>query len=195
MFYKKMETKMVTYIYFWGHKQYGQTLGKECLSQWYDRPFTHEGVTFPTCEHWMMYQKALLFKDTKTAETILTAQTPNEVKKLGRQVANFIANRWDEHKYEIVKAGNFLKFTQHKDLAAYLCQNPAGDIQFVEASPYDTIWGIGLKANDSRAKDPSKWLGQNLLGKALTDVRHELLANNSVNEPMSTRYPAFLSKL
>ena len=44
----------------------------------------------------------------------------------------------------------------------------------MEASPYDTIWGIGLAAEDPRAKDPSQWRGQNLLGFALMEVRDEI---------------------
>jgi ribA/ribD-fused uncharacterized protein len=47
----------------------------------------------------------------------------------------------------------------------------------VEASPYDPIWGIGLKFDDERAKNPMNWLGQNLLGFSLMTVRHYLSRN------------------
>ena len=46
----------------------------------------------------------------------------------------------------------------------------------VEASPQDKMWGIGLGAEDSRAKNYKTWNGKNLLGFALTDVR-ELIKN------------------
>jgi ribA/ribD-fused uncharacterized protein len=45
---------------------------------------------------------------------------------------------------------------------------------FVEASPMDTIWGIGLAADNKRAGDPTKWSGLNLLGFALMTVRAAL---------------------
>jgi ribA/ribD-fused uncharacterized protein len=44
----------------------------------------------------------------------------------------------------------------------------------VEASPSDRIWGIGLGASNPRANDPANWLGTNLLGFALMDVREAL---------------------
>ena len=47
-----------------------------------------------------------------------------------------------------------------------------GDAVLVEASPYDRIWGIWLKANEHSILQQRQ--GQNLLGFALMDVREEL---------------------
>lgn len=47
----------------------------------------------------------------------------------------------------------------------------------MEASPYDTIWGIGLDEEDAREIPIPEWKGQNLLGKILTEVRDEFLDN------------------
>lgn len=44
----------------------------------------------------------------------------------------------------------------------------------MEASPYDTIWGIGASAYDEEARDPRDWKGENMLGFALMEVRDEL---------------------
>ncbi len=49
-----------------------------------------------------------------------------------------------------------------------------GNKILVEASPYDTIWGIGMDANNLDRFDTSKWKGTNLLGKALMEVREKL---------------------
>jgi ribA/ribD-fused uncharacterized protein len=43
----------------------------------------------------------------------------------------------------------------------------------VEASTYDRIWGIGLMADDEKAKSPVTWQGENLLGFVLMDVREQ----------------------
>ena len=53
----------------------------------------------------------------------------------------------------------------------------SGEKTIVEASPYDVIWGIGLRADDPRALEPAKWRGVNLLGQALMQVRDELSAS------------------
>src|SRR5688572_23848615 len=53
----------------------------------------------------------------------------------------------------------------------------------VEASPADAIWGIGLAAEDPRAKDRNEWLGKNQLGQVLTEVREELMHQENKKEP------------
>ena len=49
-----------------------------------------------------------------------------------------------------------------------------GDRIFVEASPLDNIWGIGLEENAEGIEDPSYWLGLNLLGQALNLVKNKI---------------------
>ena len=46
----------------------------------------------------------------------------------------------------------------------------------VEASPCDTIWGIGMSELDNGVEDPHNWKGTNLLGFALMEVRDELMS-------------------
>jgi predicted NAD-dependent protein-ADP-ribosyltransferase YbiA (DUF1768 family) len=43
-----------------------------------------------------------------------------------------------------------------------------------EASARDKYWGIGTSADTSKANDPTKWPGKNVLGKMLADLRKEL---------------------
>ena len=78
----------------------------------------------------------------------------------------------DKFKYAIVLNGNWLKFSQNRELREFLLST--GDSVLVEASPYDNIWGIRLSANSPEAWDPFRWRGQNLLGFALMEVRDEL---------------------
>ena len=63
-----------------------------------------------------------------------------------------------------------------------------GNTILAETSPLDAVWGIGLRADDPRAKDPHKWRGKKLLGETLSAVRE---ANRDSKDgspyPASTR--------
>ncbi|AZA91643.1 Swarming motility protein ybiA [Chryseobacterium nakagawai] len=167
-FQKKQKIK---FLFFWGHTAKDE-ITKSCFSQWFTGNFEEDGIGYKTAEHYMMAGKARLFNDAETLEKILKAASPNQVKSLGRKVKNFDSKLWDEHKYEIVKQGNLLKFSQNKKYKDFLLST--GDKILVEASPYDTIWGIGMLETDSRAENPLLWNGENLLGFALMEVRDEL---------------------
>jgi hypothetical protein len=161
------------FLFFWGHTpEAGAALGKECLSQWYPAPFVLAEQRYATAEHYMMAEKARLFGDEGTASRIMASKHPAEVKKLGREVRDFDEGLWRERRFEIVAAGSFGKFSQNAELRAFL--STTGDRVLVEASPTDRVWGIGLVAADSRAKDPSAWRGLNLLGFALMHARARL---------------------
>jgi ribA/ribD-fused uncharacterized protein len=163
------------HLFVWGHEaRPGAPVGKQCLSQWYEAPFTEDGRTYPTAEHYMMVGKALLFGDGHTARRVLAARTPGEAKSLGRQVRGFDEDTWVANRVEVVVRGNLAKFGAHEDLRSYLLDT--GDRVLVEASPVDRIWGIGLAADDERVHDPAAWRGLNLLGEALMTVRERLRA-------------------
>lgn len=70
-----------------------------------------------------------------------------------------------------------LKFTQSEEARNELLNTKYLDKSFVEASPIDSIWGIGMGENDSNRLDTSKW-GLNLLGKCLDRIRQELQTQN-----------------
>ena len=151
----------------------GPGIGKHIFSQWQEElPFTEGGITFVTAEHYMMIGKARLFGDAPIIRKMIATSDPREVKKLGKQVANFDEGTWRDHRYGIVRQGNLLKFRQNEPALKFLLST--GSKVLVEASPYDDIWGIKLGEGDPRCFDPNQWQGTNLLGFALMDVREEL---------------------
>lgn len=116
----------------------------------------------------MMYHKAKLFGDKEIAAKILATNHPKDVKALGRQVSNFDKTVWEYNCDSIVIKGNLLKFSQNTKLLTLIQLH--SDKIFVEASPYDLIWGVGLHESDDLILDSSNWKGQNKLGNALTTV-------------------------
>lgn len=191
-----------TFLFFYGHKPPESGVNNSCFSQWYSRLFSVDDVDYQTAEHWMMAEKARLFNDHATLDEILNAETPKEAKAFGRKVRNFDPAVWDENKFDIVVRGNYEKFTQNEDLKNYLLAtsafvtsaDPPGynrqvreqplayqtkkmtetNVILVEAAGRDVIWGIGLGRDNPKALDPSTWRGRNLLGFALTVVRHKI---------------------
>jgi ribA/ribD-fused uncharacterized protein len=165
----------VKFLFFWGHQpERDGSIGKGCLSQWWPCSFVVDGVSFASAEHYMMWRKALLFDDPSTASRVLAASSPGAAKALGRQVSGFAESTWVASRMEIVVTANLAKFGQDPALRSYLLGT--GSRVLVEASPLDRVWGIGLEASDPRAADPSSWLGLNLLGEALMEVRSRLSA-------------------
>ncbi|KAL3420749.1 DUF1768-domain-containing protein [Phlyctema vagabunda] len=146
------------------------------LSQWYPSPFRGEdgSVIYKTAEQYMMHQKALLFSDADVAARILLAETPKEQKALGRQVKNFDEDIWIANRLRIVTEGSYHKFMHglqdNTDLRDKLLATENREL--VEAAPRDKIWGIGFSATNAE-KNRQKW-GQNLLGKALMEVRDQI---------------------
>lgn len=192
-----------TFLFFYGHKAPDHGVDDSCFSQWFARPFEIDGVTYGTAEHWMMAEKARLFRDREMLIEILNSDSPKEAKAFGRKVRDFDPAVWDEHKFEIVCRGNLEKFTQHEDLKNYLLAtssyipdgsptNFTGDqvkekpaayklansqttrVILVEAAGRDVIWGIGLGKSNPKSQSPMTWRGRNLLGFALTYVREQI---------------------
>jgi ribA/ribD-fused uncharacterized protein len=133
---------------------------------------TIDGIRYSCCEQYMMHQKALLFRDLTTAAKIMNTSSPKLQNQLGREVINYNDIIWDSRRFDIVFKGNLAKFSQNELLKSELLNT--GNRQFVEASPYDTIWGIGMGLDNPLINDPTKWKGLNLLGQVLNFVRDTL---------------------
>ena len=163
------------YLPFWGHRPPRDgSVNQSCFSQWFEAPFTIDGTRYASAEHYMMAGKARLFGDQDCLARILAADSPADAKRLGREIAGFDEARWNAERFGIVVDGNTAKFGQNAALGRYLLET--GDKVLVEASPVDAIWGIGLAADDPRARSPATWAGLNLLGFALMAARERLRA-------------------
>ncbi|AXN57782.1 hypothetical protein [Acinetobacter phage ABPH49] len=118
-----------------------------------ERPFfspRHErdGVKFYTGEHFMMYEKAKLFGDEEISKKILETFHPQEAKKLGRLVKGFNNDVWEYHREDIIFSIVYCRLVYDQHLRLSALNHRMDGRSFVEASPWDKIYGIGLKETD-----------------------------------------------
>lgn len=150
------------------------------FSQWFRCKFEVDNLIYNCAEQYMMEQKALFFNDGQIREEIMLAIRPKDQKALGRKVGNFDKNKWDLVARNIVYKGNYFKFKQNIGMLDILLQTKG--TLLVEASPSDTIYGIGLSESDPKRLDKKNWLGTNWLGEVLTKVREDFIANKYSEE-------------
>lgn len=127
-------------------------------------------ITFNCAEQFMMYCKAARFRDGDTQQQVLESDSPKEQKRLGRLIADFTDESWDQIKDKVVVAGNMAKFGQSAKLQRKLLAT--GDCLLVEAASSDRVWGIGYSAK--HAMFHRQHWGENRLGKALMQARKQL---------------------
>lgn len=95
---------------------------------------------------------------------------------------------WAARRFDLVTLGNLAKFEQDQALRHHLLST--GHDVLVEASPHDTIWGIGLGRDAPEATDPRSWRGQNLLGFALMRTRAVLRGDPGASAPEGSYLPS-----
>lgn len=163
----------VDYLFFWGHTpKAAGVVDASCLSQWFPAAFVIDGVRYASAEHFMMAEKARLFRDDEALARVLASGSPAEAKAIGREVRSFDPAKWDAARFDAVVNGNIAKFGQHEAMRAFL--RGTKNKVLVEASPRDRIWGIGMGASNPDARIPARWRGLNLLGFALMAARAAL---------------------
>lgn len=123
-----------------------------------------------TSEKFYMLMKAVAFHDYESITLISNSTTPRDAKKLGRAVKNYDQKVWDEIKFSVMMSAIRLKVAIDEDFKDIL--RASENKILVEASPVDRIWGIGYHKNE--ALDNILDWGENLLGKALMNIRAEL---------------------
>jgi len=136
-------------------------------------PFQFELPAFAQQEGWptsvecefsekaIMLTRAALMGDRESFDEIAIAPDPETCKALGRGVRNFKHELWGIHLEEIAFEVVKQKFENNPELSAVLLST--GSALLAEASPYDSIWGIGLRKSDSRSLHPDRWRGQDYL--------------------------------
>ena len=169
------------HIFFWG-EEFSNFFPCNITFKYGD-----EILKFSTSEQMFMWLKAKTFNDNEIADEILKVDHPKDAKRLGRKVKNFSNEIWQDKRETAMKLALRYKFSnENPELKEFFLDERFDNKTFVEASPFDKIWGIGLAENDELADNEENWKGLNLLGKCLNEIREELLSKGcSLNEKFS----------
>lgn len=168
------------------------------LSNWWASPMIeYDGHSFISSEAVFMYQKAKAFGDMDAAMKIVevdndTSRPEKErfgaVKKLGKQAKGFDEDIYQSEREDWMLNALRAKYYADPDFSELLTSPEYEGKTFVEASPWDGVWGIKKRATKAVVEGgPSTWNGLNLLGKALTKLRDEVLGKDAAVKTSSIR--------
>lgn len=128
------------------------------LSNFYWNEIEHEGIVYPTNEHFFQAMKTL---DNDERRQIANCLTPGQAKRMGRRVA--LRSDWESVKEDVMLLGLCLKFADEQ-LADWLLET--GDEELVEGTTWhDNEWG------NCSCPECTNIEGKNKLGKLLMRVR------------------------
>lgn len=141
-------------IFFWSEQKFSK------FSNFSKTPMVIDGKQWDTVEHFFQAMKT---EDEQQQERIRKTSNPKEAKKLGRKVT--LRQDWEQVRYLIMLKALRVKFST-EPLKSLLLDTK--DAVIYEDSPYDMVWGTGVRGGVGK--------GRNLLGKAIMQVRDEMLA-------------------
>jgi ribA/ribD-fused uncharacterized protein len=150
------------------------------LSNFYNSPFTYDGIEYPTVEHFFQAAKTT---DIAKRREIAAAPTPGLAKRMGRHVA--LRSDWEEVKNAVMALGLQFKFTD-ATLAEKLLAT--GDEDLIEGNWWhDNYWGA------CTCEKCINTLSRNKLGTLLMELRADLRKGscqkkwyvfNDLNQPL-----------
>lgn len=130
------------------------------FSNFYERDFTIDGITYKTNEHYFQSKK-FSDADKEYAQRIIDSETPKKAKSLGRGNSTKLRSDWITARVEIMYEGLKAKFTQNEDLKQLLLSTSKKEL--IENNKADAFWGSGRNGK-----------GNNMLGQLLMKLRKEL---------------------
>ena len=142
------------------------------LSIYYQAPFYQDGLRFETVEQCFLYQKALTFHDEYRCNKILQTSDSKILNQLVKDIVNYDDKIFSGRKQIVLYQANLDKFRYNIELKNQLLAT--NDAVIALCNKYDLVNGSGLNVDDSRIYKTKNWLGSNLQGFSLMEVRSTL---------------------
>jgi ribA/ribD-fused uncharacterized protein len=133
------------------------------------------------------------FNDTDNLQKIMLAETPDEINYKVINVpgdTEINETKWNDLTKQLLYDVNLAKFNQFPELAGRLLETKNATLGAY--LPDDNLIGIGISLDNIQSKNPVNWTGQNLLGKALMDIREKLRVDREIavqQAPVSVTIP------
>jgi ribA/ribD-fused uncharacterized protein len=133
------------------------------------------------------------FNDTDNLQKIMLAETPDEINYKVINVSGdteINETKWNDLTKQLLYDVNLAKFNQFPELAGRLLETKNATLGAY--LPDDNLIGIGISLDNIQSKNPVNWTGQNLLGKALMDIREKLRVDREIavqQAPVSVTIP------
>jgi len=138
------------------------------------------GTMYHSAKQAILAEIAKKFNDQEHLAKIMLAESPDTVIYSVEDVPGdkeINEGKWNDMLRPLLYDVNIAKFTQYPELTTKLLETGNAIIGAYE--PDDNIIGIGISITTEEAKHTENWTGQNLLGKALVDIRNKIRADQA----------------
>jgi len=146
------------------------------LSSWYKQKLKYKGIRYNCAFQAIMAEMARKFGDDDKAEEVMTATDPRDMILTFDQFEDAEEADWRRRLESLVMKVNRVKF-EKEELKDQLLETGA---KYLGCSPpenpMDTFLGIGRGFDEEKAYRRKYWKGKNKYGKALEQIRNELVA-------------------
>jgi ribA/ribD-fused uncharacterized protein len=139
------------------------------------------GTMYNSALQAVLAEIAKSFNDQEGLQKIMLADSPDGINyQLSDVPGEPDANeaRWNDMTKRLIYDVNMLKFNQYPELAGRLLETKSAVLGAY--IPDDNLLGIGISLDNIQSNNPVNWTGQNLLGKALMEIRDKIRTERQV---------------
>jgi ribA/ribD-fused uncharacterized protein len=129
------------------------------------------GIQHKSAERFYWYKMAEKFNDKEAMRKILEAPNVIAAEEAVKEIKGFDENVWNKLKLAYWEEGQLLKLRQVPWIAHLLI---VSGTTYIAAASGDKYFGTGWRKNRQESNQPLFWDGENLGGKSLMKLRHQL---------------------
>ena len=136
------------------------------------------GTMYNSVQQALYGEIAKVFDDKNNLEKIMLAEPDAISYSINDLPEEKDDGKWNDNVRRLLYDINIIKFKQYPELAGRLLETKTAILGTY--IPNDNLIGIGISIDNIQSKNPLNWTGQNILGKALMDIRDKMRSELSV---------------